>query len=60
MSTEQKIERRYGAIVVGGGQAGLSAQQLADFAVNFGAPETRAHPVHGDFPGCPAVKVIQT
>jgi putative flavoprotein involved in K+ transport len=25
MSTEQKIERRYGAIVVGGGQAGLSA-----------------------------------
>jgi putative flavoprotein involved in K+ transport len=24
MSTEQKIERRYGAIVVGGGQAGLS------------------------------------
>jgi putative flavoprotein involved in K+ transport len=25
MSTEQKIERRYGAIVAGGGQAGLSA-----------------------------------
>ena len=25
MSTKQKIERRYGAIVVGGGQAGLSA-----------------------------------
>ena len=25
MSTEQKAERRYGAIVVGGGQAGLSA-----------------------------------
>jgi alpha-ketoglutarate-dependent taurine dioxygenase len=42
------------------GQAGLSAQQLADFAVNFGAPEIRAHPVHGDFPGCPAVKVIHT
>jgi alpha-ketoglutarate-dependent taurine dioxygenase len=42
------------------GQAALSAQQLADFAANFGAPETRGHPVHGDFPGCPAVKMIRT
>jgi len=41
-------------------QAGLSAQQLAAFATEFGSPETREHPTHGDFPGVPEVKVLRT
>ncbi len=47
-------------VVVIRDQIGLPAERLADFAAEFGRPEIRAHPVHGDFPGVPAVKVLRS
>lgn len=41
-------------------QTDLSARQLADFASEFGMPETRAHPSHADFPDVPEVKMLRT
>ncbi len=47
-------------VVVIRDQGDLSAEQLVAFTREFGSPETREHPLHGDVAGLPEIKVLRS